>query len=217
MNLRWIPWDRAGWDFFWHLTPHERNVALVQQAGLPFFAAADVGRALWIRFVQWPWERARMRAAPSERRQQIEQFAVRNGHALEATTIRDDAGFAAQPRARQAREMFEALRKDNVRTLVLVLPYGNPDLLRRTHSTRALTQRDTLIERMRTWLERQGIAYIDFNTPQELAHFPDAVWDDHCHLKSPVAVAYIAGRIDGALRHRAVSAHALALRTDLGQ
>lgn len=213
-NLRWIPWNKTGWNFFTHLTPRERNVAVVQQASLLLFSAADVGRALWVRFVQWPWERAQMQAAAADRRVRIERHALRSGTDLEHVQIREDAGFAAQPRARQARVTLQALRQEGVRTLVLILPYGNPELLRRTHSPAALAKRDLLIERVRTWLTSQGVAYLDFNVPKELEHFPDTAWDDRCHLKSPAAVAYIAQRIDEALRQRDSSRHDLALRGD---
>jgi hypothetical protein len=55
---------------------------------------------------------------------------------------------------------------------------------------------------MKAWLERRNVAYVDFNSPAELAHFPDSAWDDQVHLKDPKALAYMTERIGPAIHSR---------------
>lgn len=194
VNLRWIPWNRAGLELYRTLSPREKNVALVQEASLPFFALADAGRALWIRYVQWPWERSHMRTASADRRKRIEAKAAELGRNQEANPVPDEQAFEALPRARDAAFLIRSLREAGIETRVLLLPFGNPGLFQRTCSAKLLAKHDTLDVRMRHWLERKGVAYVDFNAPAERAHFPEPVWDDAMHLKDSAAFAYMALR-----------------------
>jgi hypothetical protein len=197
VNLRWIPWNRSGRELFRMLSPRERNVAMVQQASVPFYGLADLGRLLWIRYVQWPKERAEMRAAGPGRWLKIEPKCADLGRAWDTLTVPDDSAFAALPRAVDGAFLFRALRESGIETRVLLIPFGNPDMMERTWSPQSIAKRDTVLARMRGWLEAQGVAYIDLNTPEELARFPDPVWDDLQHIKDPAAFAYMAERIAG--------------------
>ena len=199
VNLRWIPWDRSGRELFRSLNAHERNVALVQQASVPFYAAADVGRLLWIRYLQWPRERARMRAAGPDRRVKIEAKAADLGRGWDTLTVPDDSAFASLDRTRDGAFLLRSLREAGIETRVLLLPFGNPAVLRKTWSPEAIAKLDTMTVRMRHWLEAQGVEYIDMNAPEEAEHFPDAVWDDLAHIKDPAAFAYLAERIHASL------------------
>lgn len=199
VNLRWIPWNRSGLELFRSLNAHERNVALVQQASVPLYAAADLGRLLWIRYVQWPKERSRMRKAGPERRAKIEAKAVELGRAWDTIPVPDDAQFAALARAKDGEFLLRSLREAGIETRVLLLPYGNPTLIRKTWAPAAARKLDTMAVRMRHWLEVRGIAYVDLNVPEELWKFPDSVWDDMAHIKDPSAFAYMAERIHASL------------------
>ena len=195
VNLRWIPWDRTGVEFFRRLSPRERSVALVQQVSVPFYAVADVGRSLWIRYVQWPWERSHMRTASIERQRMIEKKSLEWGRAQDTEKIVDDRAFDDLPKARDAEFLVHSLREKGIETKVIILPFGNPNLIRKTCSKRVLASHDTLIARMRDWLEDLGVTYVDFNTAEERGHFPDSDWDDLDHLKAPSAFAYMSDRI----------------------
>jgi hypothetical protein len=210
-NLRWIPWSRAGLSLWTKLSPHERNVALVQQAGRPFFAAADAVQALWERYVQWPDERRRMLAGNVERRKRIERKSCERARGDEAAEIPDDGGFARLPLAQDARFLLEALRADGVETRVMLMPYGNPDLIRKTCSPAVLAKHDTVVVRMHRWLEAQAVAYLDFNSAADSAHFAGSAYDDLDHMKDPAAFAYMADR----LRHSLAFSPALHLSFSL--
>jgi hypothetical protein len=94
---------------------------------------------------------------------------------------------------------LRSLREAGIETRVLLLPFGNPALLRKTWSPEGIAKLDTMTQRMRHWLEAQGVEYIDMNAPGEADRFPDAVWDDLAHIKDPGAFAYLAERIHASL------------------
>lgn len=198
-NLRWIPWNATGWKLFTRLSPKERNVAIVQQASVPFYAVADLGKSLWIRYVQWPWERSRMRTATLERRKKIEAKSIECGKARDTLKIVDERGYAQLPLARDAEFLLTSLREQGIETRVILLPIGNPGLIHKTYSAHAQANHDTLTVRMRHWLDGLGQEYVDFNSPEEMAHFPDSAWDDMSHLKSPAAFAYMSRRVHKSL------------------
>lgn len=191
-NLRFIDWGRSGRELFSMLSPHFRNVAVVQQASLALFAPVDVLRSLWIKEVQWPWERHAMRNAGPDRARRIAERCRQSGLEMESFAIDSDSGFAAHPLARNAEFLIRSLREHGVPTQVVILPFANPDLVARHWSPKALANRDLFVARMRTWLQAHQVAYVDFNEPQRIAHFPGALWDDDVHVKDPAAYTYIA-------------------------
>ena len=195
-NLRWLPWNRFGLEIWGTLSPQEREKCLVQQINFIFFGPVDALRALWIRFVQWPWERYRMWASGIHRHRLIYERTVAIGKDLETTPIGSPSDFSARPRAQDAAEVLSILRQERIRTLVVILPYANPSLVEKAFSPLALAKRDSSIVRMKQWLDQQGATYIDFNQPQCLSQFPDNRWDDHVHLKDSRAYAYMATEID---------------------
>lgn len=195
VNLRWIPWNREGLALFRSLTPRQRNAALAQQASVPFYAVADVGRALWLRYVLWPRDRARMRIADAERRRQIEVKTMEQARGLEADKLVDERDFANLPRTRDAEFLLRSLRNKGVETRVLLLPFGNPGLIRKICSAGVLAKQDSVDVLMQHWLQNMKVSYLDFNAPAEITHFPDSAWDDLAHPKSPAAFAYISERL----------------------
>ncbi len=199
LNLRWIPWNKTGWKLFVRLTPKERNVAIVQQASVPFYAVADLGKSLWIQYVQWPWERSQMRTANVERRKKIEAKSIECGKARDTLKIVDEKAYAKLPLAKDAEFLLTSLREQGIETRVILLPIGNPSLIQKTYSAHAQANHDTLKVRMRHWLDGLGQEYVDFNSPEEMVHFPDSTWDDMSHLKSPSAFSYISQRIHKSL------------------
>ncbi len=200
VNLRWIPWTVNGWNIFKSLSTKDRKVALVQQAGVPFYAIADVGRFLWIRYVQWPWERSKMRSSNSDRRVRIEKKSREIGHFEERLKIADQISFSQLPRAKDAELLLKSLRDRNIESRVVLLPFGNPKLIKNTCSVRVQAKHDTLDMRMRHWLDGLSEEYVDLNGPEEMTHFPDSVWDDLAHLKSPSAFIYISEKIVSSLK-----------------
>ena len=191
INLRWIPWNRTGWKLFTHLTPKERNVAIVQQASVPFYALADFGKNLWVHYIQWPWERSQMHSATSNRLRKIELKSIECGKVLDTLQMVDEKAYAQLPLAKDAEFLLTYLQNEGIESRVVLLPIGNPGLIHKTYSIHAQANQDTLKERMRHWLDGLGQAYVDFNSPEEMVHFPDSVWDDMVHLKSPAAFEYI--------------------------
>lgn len=199
VNLGWVPWSRDGLDLWKHLSVHERNVTLVRQASMPFFSLADAIQEVWVHCIQWPHERANMLAADAERSKRIEAKAWERAVREAKDSIPDDNGFAALPLARDAAFLMSSLREDDVEIRVILMPYGNPGLLAKTFSPAALANHNTVLLRMRRWLVAQSVTYVDFNGPDELAHFPAAYWDDFDHMKDPEAFAYMANRLSQSL------------------
>ncbi len=195
VNLRWLPWNRLGLELFGTLNAHEKSVAVVQQAGLPFFAVQDAARSLWIRYVQWPWERKQMRTAGPSRRTRIEAKVVQEGREEDSVVVPDSTVFSSQARSRDAEFMIRALRSEGTRVFIVILPFGNPNLMQRMWTPKVLAYHDSLDYLMRAWVRRQGMPYLDFNNPGDLSRFPDSNWDDLTHLKAPAAFAYISRRI----------------------
>ncbi len=194
-NLRWIPWNRYGLDLFFRLTPKERNIALVQQASVPFYAIADFARSAWTKYIQWPWERNQMRTASPERRKKIEAKSIEQGRIQEAAPLVDYLTYANLPRAKDAAFLLQSLQDEGIETRVLILPFGNPDLIERTFPLVAKAKHDSIDILMKHWLKDLGVAYIDFNQSEEIKHFPDSTWDDLSHLKSPSAFVYMSKKI----------------------
>jgi hypothetical protein len=211
-NLRWIPWNSQGLEFFSGLDHKQQGNAVVQFLSLPFYAVVDAGLATWVHFVQWPSERDRMLQASRDRRLQIERASSGTGITFGNKPIGDETKFSEAIQAKDADFLLRSLRSHRIETVVLVMPFSNPELLRRTWSASALAKRDRVVGLMKSWLERRNVAYVDFNSPEELAHFPDSAWDDQVHLKDPKAFAYITDRIDPVLGSRlANSTHGVAL------
>jgi hypothetical protein len=191
-NLRWLPWSRNGLAFWRTLDERERRVAVVQQVGALLFGATDALRMAWIRFVQWPWERAQMLSAPPSRRGKIEQKFARAGLEAEKLPLDTDSSFASYPRAHDFEFLIQALRNDGIEPLVVVLPLQNPDLTARLHSPKARALQDSVARRMEHWLTQRRIAHIDFNIAGQIERFPDVHWDDAYHLKTPAAFRILA-------------------------
>jgi len=196
VNLRWIPWNRSGQLLWQHMTPREQEIGMVQQVNVVLGGFVDGLRALWIRYIQWPWERYRMLTSDLTRRQRIFNRTVGVGKQLEGTPVGDSAMFSRFPKSRDAALALEILRREHIPTLVLILPYANPALVQRAFSPLALAKRDSSIVRMKEWLGHEGVTYLDLNAPQHLSQFPDERWDDHVHLKDPRAFAYMAEQIN---------------------
>lgn len=201
-NLRWIPWNSQGLAFFRSLTSQQKNSALVQQFSLPFYAASDLAKAAWIRYVQWPWERSEMRHAGHERRTKIVSHTWGMGKQFEAQLIGNDSVFASTIEAKDGEFLIHSLKKQGIQTIMVMLPFANPDLLGKTWSPSALAKRDLVVQRMRKWVEDRQLLYVDFNTTEEMEHFPDAAWDDNAHIKDPNAIAYMSHRIGQVLDGR---------------
>ncbi len=200
-NLRWIPWNRYGLDLFFRLSHKERNTALVQQASVPLYAIADFARSAWIRYVQWPSERTAMRMASVERKQKIEAKSIEEGRVQEAAPLVDYGTYTNLPRAKDAAFLIRSLQDEGIDTRVLILPFGNPDLIQRTFPSVAIAKHDSVDILMRHWLRDLNVAYVDFNQPNEIKHFPDSTWDDLSHLKSPSAFAYMSKKIFESFTH----------------
>ena len=201
-NLHWIPWNSQGLAFFQSLSSRDRNIALVQQATLPFYAVSDLAQAAWIRYVQWPYERAAMRKSGRARKERIARFSSGIGQRFANLSIGNDSVFASSVQAKDGFFLVNSLRQQRIPTVAVLLPFANPELLRRTWSPAGLAKRDLVIERMENWMAHENVAYVDFNDAKDIQNFPDAVWDDHVHLKDPQAFEYIAERIDLSLLGR---------------
>jgi len=195
VNLRWIPFGSRG-SLIWNsLTLRERNVAVVQKLSTFFYAYLDLGRALWIRYAQWPWERRAMNRGWHCRKQRIRQHTVDLGKQLETIDIGTDAHFDSLPKAKDADLLIRVLRQECVQTLVIVLPYGNPTLIESAYSPLALAKRDSTVVRMRSWLEERHVDYLDFNAPEHRVGFPDPQWDDNAHIKLPGPFQYMTRQV----------------------
>jgi len=194
-NLRWLPLTRGGMALWARLSPHERNMAVVELAGLPFFAIADAVRGLWLEWIQFPWERNRMLTASAERRKLIEAKSASRAKGEKQEIMPDDQGLAALPLALDASFLLSTLHADGVETRVMLMPFGDPALIRKTCPPEVIAKHDTLTVRMHHWLQRQSADFIDFNEPGNMAHFPAGSWDDRDHLKNPATFAYIAERV----------------------
>jgi hypothetical protein len=194
-NLRWLPLSRSGLTLWSRLSSSERNMAFVELSGLAFFGIADAARYLWLDWVQFPWERNKMLTATEERRKRIEAKSTERGLKEKLLAMPDDQSLAALPLAQDGNFLLSALHADGVETTVMLMPFGNPALIRKTCPPEVIAKHDTLVALMNHWLERQPVEYVDFNSPVEMAHFPDPTWDDRDHVKDPAAIAYLAERV----------------------
>lgn len=194
-NLRWLPWSETGVKFWQRLGERERRVALVQQAGIVLYGAADLARLSWIRHVQWPWERHRMRVAGADRRRKVKEHFRRKGIDEASMPLLAQADFDTLSRARDFHIMLSLVREEGIAPTVVLLPCANPDLSAEVLPPKVLASRDSVDRMMRRWLEREGVGYIDFNEPGRIQRFPDRFWDDGDHLRDPAAFAILAESI----------------------
>ena len=194
-NLRYLPVDGTGLACFRRLDEHERNVAGVQRIALPLFLTFDALREAWVQYIQWPHERAAMRASTPKRKAKIADRARQNGLEMEAVTIGSDREWDTLTLARDLEFLFDNSRSRGIIVEAVILPFANPALVDTTWSDSARAKRDLSILRMRTWLEARGVPYVDFNEARHQSHFPEPAWDDVFHLKSPEAYQYMASEI----------------------
>ena len=190
-DLRWLPLDRTGLQIWKTLSPQERNNAVVEKASLLLYGFTDLVRSAVVNYWKWPHDRAVMRHNSPCRRREIKTQAQLFGKALDGTAIGSDADFDTLVRTRDTRLLLDILCQKIIPHLVVLHPCGNPTLLSQTFSPRALAKRDTIILRMRKWLNTRQTAYIDFNLPNRLSNFPDSVWDDNAHLKATPPIYYL--------------------------
>ena len=194
-NLRWIPWNRTGWELFLSLNPRQRNLAVAQQAALPFYALADGVRSLWREKVEWERDRKRMRSASSERGRRIFESCRARAHSQDTAVVPTPGRFADLPLARDADLLVRGLRAEGVETRVVLLPWGNPELLARVSTPKAAAGRDSITALMREWLADRNLDVLDLTVPEALAHFPASMWDDAEHPKDPALFEYVSRRI----------------------
>jgi len=190
-DLRWLPLDQTGLQIWNTLSPQERNNAVVEKASLLLYGFTDLVRFAVVNYWKWPHDRAVMRHNSPCRRREIKNRAQMFGKALDITAIGSDADFDTLVRTRDTRLLLDILHHKAIPHLIILHPCGNPALLSRTFSPRALAKRDTIILRMRKWLNTQQTTYIDFNFPSKLSNFPDSVWDDNAHLKAIQPIRYL--------------------------
>jgi hypothetical protein len=190
-DLRWLPLDRVGLRIWRTLSDQERNVAVVERSGLLLYGFADLIRYSVINYWKWPRDREAMHRNSLHRRKEIEKLAQSFGEALDTMAIGSAADFDTLIRTRDTRLLLAVLKESKLPHLIILHPYGNPRMLNRTFSPRALAKRDTIVQRMRNWLDIQQTAYIDFNMPSRLHNFPDSVWDDNAHLKAAQSFYYL--------------------------
>lgn len=190
-DLRWLPLDRTGLQIWNTLSPQERNNAVVEKASLLLYGFTDLVRAAVVNYWKWPHDRAVMRHNSPCRRREIKNRALMFGKTLDSTAIGSDADFDTLIRTRDTRLLFDILCHKAIPHLVVLHPCGNPTLLSQTFSPRALAKQDTIILRMRKWLNTRQTPYIDFNLPNRLSNFPDSVWDDNAHLKATQSIGYL--------------------------
>lgn len=202
-NLRWLPWNHDGLRLLERLEPAEFDGAMAEQLDVLGYASADLLRALWLRHVQWPWERQRMLSASPERARRIEAKTRELGTGLESMDPGDDASFAGMPRTRDMEQVLGFWKAEGIPVLVVLHPYANPHLLARTWSPTALARRDSVTALMLRWLQRQPVKVLDLNRPDRIAAFPDSSWDDHAHLKDPKVFRHLAEQIASRIEIRA--------------
>jgi hypothetical protein len=136
-----------------------------------------------------------MLTATADRRKRIEAKSASRALKEKQETMPNDEGLAALPLAQDASFLLSALRTDHVETRVMLMPFGDPALIKKTCPPEVIAKHDSLAVLMHHWLERQSTDFIDFNDPADMAHFPAGTWDDRDHLKDPAAFAYMAERV----------------------
>lgn len=190
-DLRWLPLNQTGLRIWNTLSPQERNNAVIEKTSLLLYGFTDLVRSAVVNYWKWPHDRAAMRRNSPCRRKEIRSKAQLFGKAMDTTAVGSDADFDTLVRTRDTRLLLDILRQKGIPNLVILHPCGNPTLLSQTFSPRALAKRDTVILRMRNWLNARQTAYIDFNLPSKLSNFPDSVWDDNAHLKATPPIYYL--------------------------
>jgi len=180
-QLRWIPVSRAGLAYFLDLTPDQMATAVVQRVSQFLYLPGDVAIDGWARAVDWPSWREQIRASP-ESPELVLDKSRRSAEEFAATPVWSFASLDTLQRARDFREALRLLREEGVEPLVLFYPYGDSDLIARTHSAASLAKIDSLTAAMRTFLESTGVDFLDFTTARERANFPHPVWFDQQNL-----------------------------------
>lgn len=194
-DLRYLPLDADGLAIFRHISPRERNIAVVQRASQAFLAPTDVAHELWLRWWKWPRKRIELLKSGPKRQIKIAEHCAQRGSIMDATRMPSPTEYDTMQTIRDVGLLMDRIAASGVRPEVVILPFGNPDLIAANWSIAAQGKRDTSIARLRDWLGRHRISYLDFNESEWKDVFPGLEWDDMDHMRSPKSYGMIARRI----------------------
>lgn len=194
-DLRYLPLDADGLAIFRHLSARERNIAVVQRVSQWFLAPTDATHELWLRWWKWPRKRIELARSGPGRKAKIAEHCARRGEIMEATRMPSASEYDTLQSMRDVGLLLDRIASSGIEPEVVILPFGNPDLIAEHWSELAQGKRDTSIARLRHWLESRRVSYLDFNEAQWSTAFPGAEWDDMDHLHSPKSYGLIAKRI----------------------
>jgi hypothetical protein len=194
-DLRYLPLDADGLAIFRHISPREKNIAVVQRVSQFFLAPTDAAHELWLRWWKWPRKRIELIRSGPKRKVKIAEHCARRGEIMDATKMPTASEYDTLQTMRDVGLLLDRIAISGAKPEVVILPFGNPDLIATNWSTVAQGKRDTSIARLRNWLDRRQISYLDFNEAEWTTAFPGAEWDDMDHLHSPKSYGLIARRI----------------------
>ena len=184
-QLRWLPLlSVTSWKYFAELTPSEMAIAILQRGSEFFYLAGDKVVDAWLRQVQWPQFRKSILENP-ESPELVLDKSRRWAAQMDTARVWNRAGIDSLQRAVDFRTALELFRRDGARTVVVLLPYGNHDLIARTHTPSSQAKVDSLEVAMRRFLESTGVDFIDMASPTERGNFPDSVWYDQMNIGRP--------------------------------
>ncbi|HEX7478094.1 MAG TPA: hypothetical protein VF331_09830 [Polyangiales bacterium] len=217
-NLRWLPFDREGYELFKTLDPHLQRVSVVRKLGLFTVGFYEALRSVWLEHVEWPWERRR-RAHESPARRQ----AWMRGHARQIarrweaeTRTQSYERFTATTEAHDFRFLVDALRRRGVPMLVVMTPEMHTGILH-TLSPRVLERMHQAYHYSLTYCAQLQVPVVDFNSQRERERFGPEQWDDIYHLRAAESFRRMAHEIYrwmGAQGLTPGTANALALAAD---
>lgn len=194
-DLRYIPLDADGLAIFRHISPRERNIAVVQRVSQFFLAPSDATHDLWLRWWKWPRKRIELLKSGPKRQVKIAEHCAQRGSIMDATKMPSPTEYDTLQTMRDVGLLLDRIKASGVQPEVVILPFGNPDLIAANWSIAAQGKRDTCIARLRDWLGTRRISVLDFNGSEWAAAFPGPEWDDMDHMRSPKSYGMIAKRI----------------------
>lgn len=192
-NLRWLPLNREGLEFYGGLQrTRSRPLLLLRKASL-LFGFYEGLSSLWERRFAFPGKRRAMLRESRETRhkrmllgaQKIVDDWGRYIHAVNEQTIA--ASTAAS--SRELDFFIGVLRKRHIRPVIFIPPWPRDELVKAGFAADALAKFDVSYAYLRRWCRERGLSVVDTSDSRA---FESDDWDDFQHVRTPQAFEHLA-------------------------
>jgi hypothetical protein len=174
-NLKWwnVDFQSPLWTSF---NEEYKKKVLIHKIGL-LMGFLDLGEFLFVEHIQSPKEREEMRADSPKRRDKIQRKieAIQDHWATTSVVPQDVYNSQA---AQDLEVLVHDLKTARIPLLVVVVPAGNPEVVRESFSTEAQHNIKEAEKATLAWCAKHKLPVVNLATS-----LPGSAYDDFAHLK----------------------------------